>query len=102
MSLAQERLGASDLVHAFFTPTSRDCPLPAALHRARITERETVEQEVRLSLASDVLTFRCSRWIILGAYEVQSFDVVGGVLVAPSPPPVACNEVRRLSSERYV
>jgi ABC-type multidrug transport system fused ATPase/permease subunit len=82
MSLAKERLDASDLVHAFDTLPAEISDFSDHCSRARGTERQTVEREIRMSLASDVLTFVGGLAVItLAAHEVQSGLVsVGGVL----------------------
>ena len=99
MSLAQERLGASDLVHAFHTYPAEIAHFSRRCNRARITERETVEEEVRLSLASNVLTsLGVLGVIILGAHEVQSgLMSVGGVLAFLAAAGGLYEAVRRLS-----
>ena len=73
MSLAEERLGAGELVHAFHTHGAEVAQFSAHCDQARRTEIKTVGLEVRLSLAIEVITFLgVLAAIALSAHEVQA------------------------------
>lgn len=82
MSLAEERLGAVELVHAFHTQGAEVARFSAHCDQARRTELKTVGLEVRLSLAIEVITFSGGLGVIaLAAHEVHAgLMTVGGVL----------------------
>jgi ATP-binding cassette, subfamily B, bacterial len=73
MSLAEERLAAGELVHAFHTHGAEVARFNAHCDRARHTELQTVGLEVRLSLAIEVITFLGGLGVIaLAAHEVHA------------------------------
>ena len=73
MSLAEERLGAGDLVHAFHTHHSEVAQFSSHCDLARRTELKTVGLEARLSLSIEVITLLGGLGVIaLAAYEVHA------------------------------
>ena len=73
MSLAEERLGAGELIHAFHTHAGETARFSAYCEQARRTELNTVGLEVNLALAIEVITFIGGLGVIaLAAYEVNA------------------------------
>lgn len=83
MSLAEERLGAGELVHAFHTHGAEVLQFSALCDQARHTELQTVALEVRLSLTIEVITFLGGLGVIaLAAYEVHAGIMTVGSVFA--------------------
>ena len=73
MSLAEERLGAGELIHAYHTQAAEVTEFTTHCDQARGTELKTVGIEVNLSLAIEVITFMGGLGVIaLAAYEVSA------------------------------
>jgi ATP-binding cassette, subfamily B, bacterial len=73
MSLAEERLGAAELIHAYNTYDSESAQFNAYCDQARRAELKTVDLEINLSLAIEVITFIGGLGVIaLAAYEVNA------------------------------
>ncbi len=73
MSLAEERLDAGELIHAYHTHSAETRQFAAHCDGARITELKTVGLEVNLSLAIEIITFMGGLGVIaLAAYEVSA------------------------------
>lgn len=73
MSLAEERLSAGELIHAYHTHASEEARFKTHCDQARHTELKTVGFEVKLSLAIEVITFMGGLGVIaMAAHEVNA------------------------------